>query len=158
MRKYSRRNGWMRLATCASGDGSVSFSWVADRNSGMPEQQVLEPVTESDVSEYLRDSLVSARWGGWDIVMLSGKPRLARLVKRPHHSSRKLVLDRLEYEYSTVVRRARGRIVGIQHSSANTEFKTGGQAVADTEAILSLVFFLNHEEDFRASGHETRER
>ena len=156
MRKWSRRNGWMRLATCASGDGSVSFSWVEDREAGLPETQVPEPVTESDVSEFLRDPLAEARWAGWDIVMVSGKPRLARAAKRPVHTSRKLVMDGTEYEYSVADTFRRDQ--GMSHTVANTEFRVDGFGVAGLEATLSLVFFLNHEDDFRASGHETREK
>ena len=44
MRKFSRRHGWMRLRTFASGDGSVSFAWTEE---GGARRRLPEPVTES---------------------------------------------------------------------------------------------------------------
>ena len=151
VRKFSRRNGWMELFAWASGDGSMSMSWV-DAASGA---QVQEAVTESDASEFLRVPENEARWRGWEIVEVSGRTRLARPCRRPAHTSRKLVMGGIEYEYSTGESFRRDL---AEHTRANTEFKVGGEALMDSSEVLSLMFFLNHEDEFRACGHETREK
>jgi len=126
MRKFSRRHGWMSLATWASGDGSVSFSWGTNAYEG---KHVPETVTESDVSEFMRDPLNENRWKGWEVVMLGGasgipSPRLAKPAKRPHHTSRKLVMGGVEYEYGVTESFRADK--GMAHNGRNTTFFRDG--------------------------------
>lgn len=154
----------MRLATYASGDGSISFSWTRDDDRLHAEASVsgtglAEPVTESDVSQFLLEEDAS-KWVGWDIVLLGERHdrrrvpdvRLARLVRRPFHTSKKLVMDGEEYDYETSGDGKPGELCGWKVS-----FFQEGREVVNLDVKASLMFFLRHEEDFRASGLETRE-
>ena len=83
-------------------------------------------------------------------------PRLAKPAKRPHHTSRKLVMGGVEYEYGVTESFRADK--GMAHNGRNTTFFRDGAEVVDSEVSLSLCFFLNHEEEFRDSGLETREK
>jgi len=150
MKKYSRRNGWMRLRTYASGDGSISLVW-----ENMDSTALSEPVTESDVSEYLRDPEHGVKWEGWEILSVQGDGRmsikLARAVKRPFGSHKKLIMSGKTYEYSQ-------KDGSQKYMAGNTTFICDGVEEANLDIMSSLLFFLNHELDFRASGLETREQ
>jgi len=170
MRKYSRRHGWMLMRSYAPGDGSIDFNWVSEQD---PNGAVLEePVTESDVSEWLRMKENSERFQGWEILVLGKCSRLqvpydvriARLVERPFHTSKRLVMDGIEFEY--IYHGPEQDKHGSKwHHSGNTDFygvtKSGRAAVSKVshmDTIGALCFFLNHERDFEASGFKTRSR
>lgn len=149
MRKASRRHGWMWLMTYAPGDGAISFVWTVnvDRN-----KSVNEPVTESDISEFLRIPENEERWKGWDILDMGKdfKYRLAKNVERPFHSSRKLVMDGKTYRYA-FDERMMSSGNWFQHDGRTTVFFEGARGtkvVKNTEIILALCFFLNNEEAF----------
>lgn len=151
MNKVSRRNGMMRLRTYASGDGSVSMVW-----EGSDGKALAEPVTESDASEYLDRYEAPEKWDGWEIVSVEGEGRisvrLARAVKRPAGSHKRLSMGGRTYEYSQ-----KDGTIG-KYMAGNTTFMCEGEEVASLDVLASLLFFLNHEQDFRASGLETREQ
>lgn len=151
MNKRSRRHGLMELRTYASGDGSVSLVW-----EGADGKALAEPVTESDASEYLDKYEEAFKWEGWEIVSVSREGgtsvKLARAVKRPAGSHKKLVMGGKVYEYSQ-----KDGALG-KYMAGNTTFVCVGEEVASLDVMASLLFFLNHELDYRASGLETREQ
>ena len=151
MKKASRRHGCMWLRGHASGDGSISFVWTKDDNRLL---SVDEIVTESDVSEYLRQPEEIGKWEGWDILDLGegGRPqiKLVQDVSRPVHSSKKLVLGHRTYRYACDQRALDSMGAGFRHSPEMTAFYEGRSTrpVNNTSVILALCFFLNHEEAF----------
>lgn len=78
--KYSRRNGTIVLHSYASGNGAISFVWV-NTCSGEASGQ---PVTESDISEYLEIPENAERWRDWVIVPVNDHlyPVLAKAIRR----------------------------------------------------------------------------
>ena len=78
--------------------------------------------------------------------------KLARAVKRPAGSHKRLLMDGKVYEYSQ-----KDGATG-KYMAGNTTFMCDGAEVASLDVMASLLFFLNHELDFRASGLETREQ
>jgi hypothetical protein len=143
------------MRTWASGDGAVRMTWTSSKGEQLP-----EPVTESDASEFLRGEAEKEKWDGWEIVCIQGGGmvlgvRLARAVRRPAGSHRKLVMGGQVYEYRYNERSSRES--GAERNGRNTTFVLDGREVVSLDAVASLLFFLNHEADFRASGLETRE-
>lgn len=145
MTKFSRMHGWMWLRSYAPGDGSIFFVWVRenDRNGAALD----EYVTESDVSEYLREPENEKKWEGWDILDLGSGcvPRvvLAANVERPFHSSCKLVMGGNTYRYACDNR------LGPHHDGRTTAFyDKDDHDIANIGTISSLCFFLNNEESF----------
>ena len=131
MKKFSRRYGWMWLRTYASGDGSICFLWTDSDRHGIA---VAEPVTESDVSEYLRLPEMAKRWKGWDILDLGTRDvRIARDVERPFHTSCRLGMGGQDYRYS--------------EKDGTYEFYTGvhDDHVENIDVISSLTYFLKNE-------------
>jgi hypothetical protein len=154
MKKFSRENGWMWLRSFASGDGSISFIWVrdADRSGASLD----ELVTESDVSEFLREEEAESpsRWAGWDIINM-GEGRipnikLARNVERPFHTSAKLIMDGKTYRYACDQRVVDSMGAGLRHDGRTTAFYEGRSKgmVWNAGTVLSLCFFLNNERAF----------
>lgn len=146
MTKFSRMHGWMWLKSYASGDGSIFFVWVRenDRNGSALD----EYVTESDVSEFLREPENEKKWEGWDILDLGSGcvPRmvLAADVERPFHSSYKLVMGGNTYRYA-----CHSQVVGPYHSERTTSFyDEDNRVVVNASIVSSLCFFLNNEESF----------
>jgi len=162
MRKYSRQHGWMILHSYASGDGSIHFTWISENDPQGP--ALSEYVTESDVSEYLREDEESGahRWKGWEIfVMWPGRTRFPeiRLVEpafRPFHTFKRLVFRGGGYEYSSM------KGDGDDYRLCNTTFwaldEFGKHEVHNGDIRLALCFYLNHEEDFAKQGFTVRER
>ena len=152
MKKFSRANGWMYLRSYASGDGSISFVWVGDSDRNGP--SFSEWVTESDVSEFIRQAEEEkSTWEGWDIVDVGGTHphiKLARNVERPFHTSQQLTMEGKTYHYQTPDRRVESNDDGFHHTGSNTEFHTGGSTVPvqNDAVILALCFFLNNEGAF----------
>ena len=167
MIKRSRRHGTMELRSYAPGDGGISFRWVSQSNS--LGEALDEPVTESDVSEWLEQES-QEKWKGWDIVVFRHlvrdrywKVRLGQLVCRPFHTSNKLVMGDEVYEYHhDNDKGVTESLVRIDYRSSNTDFYSlgGGRKVKieNMTIILGLLFFLNHEEDFERSGYEIRKK
>ena len=167
-RKYSRQHGWMEIRSYAPGDGSIDFSWIDEKN---PLGNVLEePVTESDVSEWLRLKENAERFKGWEILVLGRcsryqvpyDVRIAQLVERPFHTSKRLVMDEIEYEYVFHGKEPRDGEFRNYHSGNTTFYgvtKSGRRAVGkvvNMDVVSALCFFLNHESDFKANGFRTR--
>ena len=167
-RKYSRRYGQMVLRSYAPGDGSIDFNWSAENNQLGPALD--EPVTESDVSEWLAQPGNKGRYNNHVIIMLGkgsrpGVPyhvRIVNRVERPFGSSNKLVMDDVVYEY-----RYHGRTDVakdcITYSCSNTDFYVVEEGLSREDCkmenlskISSMCFFLNHERDFEASGLNIR--
>jgi hypothetical protein len=163
MKKYSRKHGMMWLSSYAPGDGSIDFVWVPDRDRNGA--CLTEFVSESDISEWLASDEQKHKWAGWEIITTGRGPerhypamnRLAHLVVRPFHSSKRLLMDDTEYEYIY-----HGRIPkDISYTSSNTDIyevndKSRGK-ITNMNIMLGLLYFLNHEEDFERSGYQTRE-
>jgi len=158
----------MEMRSYAPGDGSIDFVWVSEKN---PLGDTLdEPVTESDVSEWMRLKENEERFRGWEILVLGKSSRyqvpydvrIARLAKRPFHTSKRLLMDGVEYEYIYYGPEPE-RGCCVYHHSGNTDFygvtKTGRKSVkkiSHVDTIVALAFFLNHEKDFEANGFSTR--
>ena len=164
-RKYSRRHGHMVLRSYAPGDGSIDFNWSLEKDQLGPSLD--EPVTESDVSEWLRQPGNAGRYNGHVIIMLgrSSRPgvpyhvRVANRVERPFGSSNKLVMDDVVYEY-----RYHGPTEPIaMYNSDNTDFYVVEEGLSREDCkmenlskVSSMCFFLNHEKDYEASGLDIR--
>jgi hypothetical protein len=176
MKKRSRQHGWMELRSYAPGDGGIAFTWVSENDPNGPTLE--EPVTESDVSEWLAQS--DKTWDGWDIVVFF-KPgedrrywdvRLGQLVQRPYHTSTKLLMGDSVYEYvyhgSTLdesgnLSKDMDDVPGAKHhTSGNTdiyELVEGRKVKVENMGIrLGLCFFLNHEQDFERNGYSIRRK
>ena len=170
IRKYSRRHGTMVLRSYAPGDGSIDFNWVSERDSNGPVLE--EPVTESDVSEWLALKENAERFQNWEIIVLGRcsrnqvpyDVRIVQLVERPFGTSKRLVMAGVEYEYVYHGNKLEdAEDFGGYHAS-NTDFyaveQTGrrsNESVGNGGIISGLCFFLNHEKDFEANGYRTRE-
>jgi len=151
----------MWLSSYASGDGSVELVWVSnrDRSGGT----LPEFVSESDISEWLMEPGNDEKWKGWEVVTLGpaserhfpATNKLARAVVRPFHTSKILRMGGVEYEY------VRRDDVPCPWTERNTDFyEVDGRRrhrVENSGVVLSLLFFLNNEDDFERSGLPARE-
>lgn len=159
-RKKSRKYGDMVLRSYAPGDGSIDFNWVSfqDQNGAVLD----EPVTESDVTEWLELDGNRERFSKWVILELGKGPkgavpysvRIAEIVQRPFHTSTKLEMDGVVYEYKYHGRTDQEH---FHYYSSNTDFyiSTGSRSckkVGNSGEILRLCFFLNNESDFERNG------
>jgi len=165
MNKYSRRHGLMWLSSYAPGDGSIDFVWVPNGNRNG--ECLSEFVSESDISEWLGTDEEKNKWHGWEIITIGrasarhtpSMNRLAKSVIRPFHTSTKLKMGDVVYEYVY-----HGPVdPPDMYSSNNTDIYEVGDdreriKVRNIGIIMSLCFFLNHEKDFETSGMETRQR
>jgi len=153
----------MWLSSYAPGDGSIDFVWVSESNRNG--ECLTEFVSESDISEWLASEEQKHKWDGWEIITTGRGPerhypamnRLAHVVVRPFHSSKRLVMDDKEYEYIY----HGPENPPAMHSSGNTDIyevndKSRGK-ITNLNIILGLMYFLNHEKDFESSGFQTRE-
>lgn len=159
--KKSRKHGPMVMSSYAPGDGSIDFNWMSEQD---PNGRVLnEPVTESDVSEWLELPENKKVFDGWLILEMGNiKPqvRIAKRVVRPFHTSKVLEMDGERYEYIY----HGPEDPPAMHSMGNTDIylKRAGLRVerckVSTGNALALLFFLNHESDFDKNGYETRRK
>ena len=163
-RKISRRHGWMVLRSYAPGDGSIDFNWASERDQNG--NSIDEPVTESDVSEWLRMPENSNHFGGWGIIIIGKSAsravprdvRLAPLVERPFGTNVRLFSLGVEYEYIY-----HGDLSdSVYYDSKNTTFyfanerRKTSSVVSNAGITAGLCFFLNHETDFELSGFKVR--
>ena len=144
--KYSREHGQMYLTSYASGDGSISFRWVLESDKRRV-IALMEVVSESDVSEYLRIHSNEEKWVGWDTLDIGNICQnivLVRDVFRPHQTSKQLVLDGVVYRYAA--KSDVSTTVGTYNGNTTSFFEVqSGKVVEDSEVIAMLCFFLNHE-------------
>jgi hypothetical protein len=155
----------MWLSSYAPGDGAIAFNWMSDldRNG----ECLSEPVTESDVSEWLRTPDNAERWRGWEILRLSGpdgrptsfRVRLVEPAVRPFHTSKRLIFRNELYEYVWHGEDSHAETF----SSGNTTFYAidedgSKQRLKNMNLILAMCFFLNHEHEFERDGFVTRKK
>lgn len=160
--KQSRKNGRMVLASYAPGDGSIDFNWVSENN---PNGDVLEErVTESDVSEWLELPDNKRNFGDWLVLELGSIAPLVRIAKgvvRPFGTSKVLEMDDCQYEYVYHRDDENDEYASKYFHDENTDFyKIDGRKRRKMHSfeVLSLLFFLNHEDDFKKNGYETRRK
>jgi len=157
--KSSRRHGKIFLASYAPGDGSIDFNWMSD--SDRNGDTLNEPVTESDVSEWLELPENKENFKDWEVLELGTvrpQVRIAKIVSRPFHTSKKLQMDGQLYEYVYTG----PEDPPAMHATGNTMFflmvgKRRKEQV-DTSKVMPLMFFLNHESDFERNGFDPRQR
>ena len=170
MQKYSRRHGQMFLASYPPGDGSIDFNWVleADRNGAV----VDEPVTESDVSEWMRIPENEEQFKGWEVIELGRntgrrywpRVRLVEVVERIGGGHNRLrykaarVLSASEFEYTYHGPVSEDGIDGFDFENTTFYAINGNKKLKVLTGVLvmALVFFLNHEKDFELNGFQTR--
>jgi len=153
----------MLLRAYAPGDGSIDFCWESEQNPNG--ESVDEPVTESDVSEFLRMEENSSRFKGHEIIVFGRKNhnipydvRIAKVVQRPFGSSKKLVMDDTTYEYAY---HGDEDAHFRNYHSGNTDFyatyEDGSRdKIYNLSILASLCFFLCHEKDFEVNGIQVR--
>jgi len=153
----------MFLSSYGPGDGSAHFVWV--RDTERTGNVLDEPVTESDISEWLLIPENGKRFQDWDILRLVGTDghgypdfRLCHVVCRPFHTSKKLILDAETYCYVV-----HDKSDDDHFNVSNTDFydeedgvRSSVRKVVNLDIISALLFFLNHESEFEKNGIGTR--
>ena len=153
----------MILSSYAPGDGSIRFAWLDENDRNGP--VLSEHITESDVSEFLRqeEAAGNRKWKDWEIFMLHPSvghfPEvcLVERVSRPFHTSRRVIFRGREYEYASM--RGEGDECGYHPSNTNIWEMDGfhKHQVRNGDTILAICFFLNHEDALGKQGFTTRE-